>query len=566
MRLIFCYYKLFTTNAKEKLMAERESMEFDVVIVGAGPAGLSAAIRLMQVAQEKGQEVSVCLVEKGSEIGAHTLSGAVLETKALDELLPNWKELGAPLHTEVKTDSFKFLTKKGAYTLPTPPQMNNHGNYIVSLGNVCRWLGEQAEGLGVQIFPGFPAREVLYNDSGEVAGIVTGEFGRAENGEEKSGFQPAMDLKAKFTLFAEGCRGSLGKELEVKYDLRAGVDPQTYGLGIKELWQIDHNKHDLGAVTHTIGWPMDSDTYGGSFLYHLEDNQVSIGFVIGLDYKNPTLSPFEEFQRFKTHPSVRKVLEGGKRISYGARTINEGGYQSIPRVVFPGGALIGCDAGFVNVPKIKGSHTAMKSGMLAAEAVMVALANPAAEVDTTNGALAGYAETLKNSWVYDELYAVRNIRPSFQKGLWRGLFTSFMETYITKGKGKTLHHHADHAQTVPIADVTKINYPKPDGKISFDLLSSVYISNTNHAEDQPVHLQVKDMNKVLESNFSIYGSPESHYCPAGVYERIEEDGAERLQINAQNCVHCKTCDIKDPNQNITWVTPEGGGGPNYPNM
>ncbi len=550
-------------------MMGRESMEFDVVIVGAGPAGLSAAIRIKQKAKQAGKEINVCVVEKGSEVGAHILSGAVLEPRALNELIPDWKEKGAPLNVPVKKDKFRLLTKKWAFWMPTPPQMNNHGNYIVSLGNFCRWLAQQAEEMEVQIFPGFPAREVLYDKDGRVMGIVTGEFGRAENGDMKDNFQPAMELHGKYTIFAEGCRGSLGKELEKRFDLRKDADPQTYGLGVKELWQVAPGKHKIGSVTHTVGWPLDSDVYGGSFIYHIEDNQVALGLVIGLDYKNPTTSPFQEFQNFKNHPSVYKLLEGGTRISYGARTINEGGYQSIPHLAFPGGALIGCEAGFVNVAKIKGTHTAMKSGMLCADVVAEILLN---EENTTLEksnlpSLEKYEENLKKSWVYEELYKVRNIRPSFNKGLWWGLLYAFIETYITKGKdGGTLPNHSDHEQLSPAAFCKAKQYPKPDGKVTFDLLSSVYISNTNHEENQPCHLQVKNMEEMIKSNYGVYDSPESHYCPAGVYEIINDGGNKKLQINAQNCIHCKTCDIKDPNQNINWVTPEGGGGPNYPNM
>lgn len=543
--------------------AAPEVMEFDVVIVGAGPSGLSAAIRLRQLAAEKGKEISVCVVEKGSEVGAHTLSGAVLEPRALNELIPDWKEKGAPLNTPATDDRFMFLTPKKAFRLPTPPQMNNHGNYIVSLGNVCRWLAQQAEALGVQIFPGFPARQVLFDEKGNVNGVLTGEFGRAKNGEKKDSYQPPMALKGKYTLFAEGCRGSLTRGLETKFNLRQNAQPQTYGIGIKELWEIKPENHKAGTVWHSVGWPMDMKTYGGSFLYHLENNQVAIGYVIGLDYENPYLTPFKEFQRFKNHPEVRKVLLGGKRIAYGARALNEGGYQSIPQLVFPGGATIGCAAGFLNVPKIKGTHTAMKSGMLAAESVADALL-----ANRANDVLETYPEKIKASWIYPELKAVRNIRPAFRFGLLAGLVYSALDTFLLRGKAPwTFKHHADNTCLKPAKECTPIAYPAPDNEVSFDLLSSVFISNTNHEEDQPAHLTLKDAAVPVSYNLELYDGPEQRYCPAGVYEFVKgENGAPRLQINAQNCVHCKTCDIKDPSQNIVWVTPEGGGGPNYPNM
>ncbi len=542
---------------------ERESMEFDVVIVGAGPAGLAASIRLRQLAAENDQEISVCVIEKGSEVGAHILSGAVLEPRSLNELIPDWQEKGAPLNTPAAEDRFLFLTEKGSHRLPTPPQMNNHGNYIVSLGNVCRWLGEQAEGLGVEIFPGFAAAEVLYHEDGSVKGVATGDMGIGKDGEKKAHYEPGIELHAKQTFFAEGCRGSLSGALMEKFNLRDGVDPQTYGIGIKELWEIDPAKHEKGKITHTIGWPMDSKTYGGSFLYHLDDNLVSVGFVIGLDYENPYLSPFEEFQRFKTHPDIRPIFEGGKRLAYGARAINEGGLQSIPKLTFPGGLLIGCSAGFVNVPKIKGSHTAMKTGMTAAEAVFEWLAAGASGREVTS-----YPERLKKTWVWDELHRVRNIRPSFHRGLWGGLAYSGVDTYLFRGKAPwTFHNKADHSALKPKAQFSPIDYPKPDGEVSFDRNSSVFLSNTNHEEDQPAHLTLKDASVPIAVNLATYDAPEQRYCPAGVYEIVEgDDGKPQLQINAQNCVHCKTCDIKDPTQNIVWVTPEGGGGPNYPNM
>jgi len=543
---------------------ERESMGFDVVIVGAGPSGLSAAIRLRQLAEEKGREVSVCVIEKGSEIGAHILSGAVLEPRALNELLPDWKERGAPLNTPVGSDQFLLLGKTGAMRLPTPPQMNNHGNYIVSLGNVCRWLAEQAESMGVEIYPGFAAAEVLYADDGSVRGVATGDMGIGKDGECTANHQPGFELHARQTIFAEGCRGSLTKTLFEKFDLRDDADHQTYGIGIKELWEVKPENHQLGKVTHTIGWPMDSATYGGSFLYHLEDNQVAVGFVIGLDYTNPHLSPFDEFQRFKTHPKIRPTFEGGRRIAYGARAINEGGFQSVPKLTFPGGVLVGCTAGFLNVPKIKGSHTAMKSGMLAAEAVFDAVGEDAPAADT-----ASYETAIKESWVWDELYRVRNIRPSFKWGMWGGLIYSAIDTFLFRGRAPwTFKHHADHTTLKKASEAPKIDYPSPDGEVSFDKLSSVFISNTNHEENQPAHLKLRDDSVPVTVNLAEYDAPEQRYCPAGVYEIVaEDDGSNpQLQINAQNCVHCKTCDIKDPTQNINWVVPEGGGGPNYPNM
>ena len=543
---------------------ERESMEFDVVIVGAGPSGLASAIRLRQLADEKGREISVCVIEKGSEVGAHILSGAVIEPRALNELLPDWKERGAPLNTPVTEDHFLLLGKSRATKLPTPPPMKNHGNYIVSLGNFCRWLGEQAEAAGVEIYPGFAAAEVLYEENGKVKGVATGDMGIGKNGEQMANYQPGFELHAKQTIFAEGCHGSLTKTLFEKYNLRDGVGPQTYGIGIKELWEIDPDKHHPGSVVHTIGWPLDTGTYGGSFLYHLEDNQVSVGFVIGLDYTNPHLSPFDEFQRFKTHPKVRPTFEGGRRIAYGARAINEGGYQSVPKLSFPGGVLIGCTAGFLNVPKIKGSHMAMKSGMLAAEAVFNALTGEAEQAEA-----ASYEAAIKKSWIWEELRRVRNIRPSFKWGMWGGLVYSAIDTYLLRGRAPwTMKHHDDHRALKKAADAPKIEYPKPDGEVSFDRLSSVFISNTNHEENQPAHLMLEDENVPISVNLAEYDAPEQRYCPAGVYEIVaEDDGSNpKLQINSQNCIHCKTCDIKDPSQNINWVVPEGGGGPNYPNM
>ncbi len=542
---------------------ERESMEMDVVIVGAGPSGLAAAIRLRQLAEQKDRDISVCVVEKGSEVGAHILSGAVLEPRALDELIPDWKERGAPLNTPVSEDQLMLLGKSFGVRLPTPPQMRNHGNYIVSLGNLCRWMKDQAADLGVEIFEGFAAAEVLYDDDGRVKGVATGDMGIGRDGQHKETFTPGYELHARYTLFAEGCHGSLTKGLFERHNLRDGVDPQTYGIGIKELWQVDPANHHPGRVIHTIGWPLDSATYGGSFLYHLEDNQIAVGFVVGLDYTNPHLSPFDEFQRFKTHPKMRPVFEGARRIAYGARALNEGGFQSIPNLVAPGAALIGCTAGFLNVPKIKGSHTAMKSGMLAAEAAFSAIVADGGPV------LAAYPDALRKSWVWDELYLVRNIRPSFRWGLWGGMLYSAIDTYLLRGRAPwTLHHHADHTGLRKAADAPVIDYPKPDGKISFDKPSSVFVSNTNHEEDQPVHLRLKDDTVPISVNHALYDAPEQRYCPAGVYEILfdSDGGNPHLQINAQNCLHCKTCDIKDPGQNIDWAAPEGGGGPNYPNM
>ncbi|HEY7688198.1 MAG TPA: electron transfer flavoprotein-ubiquinone oxidoreductase, partial [Dongiaceae bacterium] len=508
------------------------------------------------------RDVSVCVLDKASELGAHTLSGAVLEPRALNELLPDWKEKGAPLNTPAKEDKFLLLTRQKAFRLPTPPQMNNHGNYIISLGNLCRWLGSQAEALGVEIYPGFAAAEVLYGEDGRVVGVATGNMGVGKDGQPTANFQPGVELRGRYTLFAEGCRGSLTKGLFERFKLREGVDPQTFGLGVKELWEIDPARHQQGTIIHTVGWPMDRNTYGGSFLYHLENNQVAVGFVVGLDYQNPYLSPFEELQRFKTHPAIRPFFEGGKRIAYGARAINEGGFQSIPRLTFPGGMLIGCTAGFLNVPKIKGTHTAMKSGMTAAEAVFEALAGDAPPE------LAAYPERLKQTWLWDELYRVRNLRPGFRWGMWGGLMHAGLDTYLLRGRAPwTLRHHPDHKSLKKAAECRPIDYPKPDGKVSFDRNSSVYLSNTNHEENQPVHLTLRDAAVPIRVNLAEYDAPEQRYCPAGVYEIVRnEQGAPRLQINAQNCVHCKTCDIKDPMQNINWVVPEGGGGPNYPNM
>ena len=554
----------------EREFMEREFMEFDVVIVGAGPAGLAAAIRLRQLSAETGHEVSVCVLEKGSEVGAHILSGAVIEPRALDELLPDWQERGAPLNTPVSGEKFLMLTEKRAFSVPVgalPGQMQNHGNYIVSLGNVCRWLAEQAEALGAEIYSGFAAAELLSNDKGRITGVATGDMGIAKDGSEKAGFERGMELRAKYTFFAEGCRGSLSKQLLERFHLREDCDPQTYGLGIKELWELDPAKHQQGSVIHTAGWPMDRDTWGGSFIYHLENNQAAVGYVVGLDYRNPHLSPFQEMQRFKTHPAIRPMFEGAKRIAYGARALNEGGLQSIPKLVFPGGALIGCSAGFLNVPKIKGSHNAMKTGMLAAEAAFGALKNG----DEGPGVLEAYPEAVRSSWVYQELHKARNFRPVFAKwGLWACLAYGGLELKLLGGRVPWTFRqtHEDHTRLKPAASSPKIDYPKPDGTLTFDRLSSVYISNTNHEEDQPVHLVLRDQAVAVDHNLALYDAPEQRYCPAGVYEIVRDDdgGNPQLQINAQNCVHCKTCDIKDPTQNINWVTPEGGGGPNYPNM
>ena len=546
-------------------MAEREAMEMDVVIVGAGPAGLAAAIRLMREAKAKDREISVCVLEKGSEVGAHILSGACIETRALDELIPDWRDEGAPLKVEAADDRFLYLTATKAYRLPTPAPMKNHGNYVVSLANFCRWLAEQAEGLGVEIFPGFAAAEVLYDEEGRVKGVATNAVGVTKTGEHGPNYQPGMELHARCTLFAEGCRGSLARTLFERFDLRKGVQPQTYGLGVKELWEIEPAKHRSGRIEHTIGWPLDPKTYGGSWLYHFEDNLVSVGFVVGLDYANPYLSPFDEMQRFKTHPKVRGLFEGGRRVGYGARALSEGGLQSMPKLTFPGGAIVGDAAGFLNVPKIKGTHTAMKSGMLAADAVLAALEDDAERVEPTT-----YPDLFKTSWLYDELHGVRNARPAFKWGLWPAIAYNALDTYLLRGKAPwTLKHHApDHAATKKASEASPIDYPKPDGVLTFDRLASVFLSNTNHEEDQPAHLTLKNDAVAIEVNLKEYDSPETRYCPAAVYEIVREsDGSNpKLQINAQNCVHCKTCDIKDPTQNIVWVVPEGGGGPNYPNM
>ena len=542
---------------------ERESMEFDVVIVGGGPAGLAAAIRLKQV----NGDINVCLIEKGAEIGAHILSGAVMDPHALTELIPDWKALGAPLETEVTEDRFLILSETGSFRIPNsilPDCFQNHGNYVISLGNVAKWLGEQAEALGVEIYPGFAGAEILYDDNGAVRGVATGDMGVGRDGEPTAAYQPGMELLAKYTLFAEGCRGHLGKQLEQKFNLRAESDPQTYGIGIKEQWEIKPEHHQPGLVIHSAGWPLPSDTYGGAFLYHYGENKVAVGYVVGLGYSNPYLSPFEEFQRFKTHPEIRGFFEGGKRLAYGARAIAAGGLQSLPKLVFPGGALIGDDAGFLNASRIKGSHAAIKSGMLAAEAVAEALA-----AERSGDELSRYPETFRASWLHEELHKARNFKPLMSKGLWMGTLLVGLDQLVLRGKAPwTLYNTADHSKLKPAAECSPIAYPKPDGVLTFDRLSSVFLSNTNHEEEQPCHLKLRDAAVPITLNLAKYDAPEQRYCPAGVYEIVKDEAGQnpRLQINAQNCVHCKTCDIKDPSQNITWVVPQGGEGPIYQGM
>ncbi len=541
---------------------EHETMEYDVIIVGAGPAGLAAAIKLQQLAKQSNQNISVCILEKGAQVGSHILSGAVLDPRSLKELLPNtWQQ--APLNTPVSHDSFYYLTNQRAFRLPTPKSMKNHGNYIVSLGELCQYLAKEAEALGCEIYPGFAATDLLYHENGRVMGVSTGELGIDKSGQKTSNYQPGMHLHAKQTLFAEGCRGQLSQVLMSRFSLRTNCQPQTYGLGIKEMWRVKPNRHQLGHVTHTVGWPMDHATYGGSFLYHLSDYRVALGFVVGLDYKNPWLSPFNELQRFKTHPLIRAVLEDGERIGYGARAINEGGWQSMPKLTFPGGALIGDAAGFLNVPKIKGTHTAMQSGMLAAEACFEILTTP----NVTQVEILSYQKKVDASWISNELHTVRNIRPGFRYGLWFGLMNAAFETYITRGKSPwTMTYHEDYSSLLPQNKAAPIDYPKPDGILTFDRLSSVYLSNVFHDENQPAHLKLREPNLAISINFKEYASPETRYCPAAVYELIDAESIPRLQINAQNCIHCKTCDIKDPRQNIIWTAPEGGGGPNYQSM
>ena len=547
-------------------MSERESMAYDVVVVGAGPAGLATAIRLKQLSASRGHDVSVCIVEKGSEVGAHILSGAVIDPRALAELLPDWQAQGAPLKQPVTEDRFLFLTRERSWQVPgwmLPACFRNHGNYTASLGNLCRWLGTQAEAAGVEIYPGFAAAEILYAEDGRVRGVATGAMGIGRNGERTARYQEGVELHAKYTVFAEGCRGNLGRLLEERFHLREAGAPQVYGIGLKELWELAPDRHRPGLVVHTAGWPLEADTYGGSFLYHLEDRQAAVGFVVGLGYSNPFLSPFEELQRFKTHPAIRSFFEGARRLSYGARAIAAGGLQSLPRLTFAGGLLVGDDAGFLNASRIKGTHSAMKSGMLAAEALFEALA-AGREGDEPSA----YAQAFRASWLHEELHRARNFKPWMSKGLYTGTLMVGVDQVLLRGRAPwTLKHaHADHTTLRPKDEAQPIDYPRPDGVLTFDRLSSVFLSNTNHEEDQPAHLTLENPRVAIDVNLALYDAPETRYCPAGVYEIVREAAGPRLQINAANCVHCKTCDIKDPTQNIRWVVPEGGGGPNYPNM
>jgi len=541
-------------------------MPYDVVVVGAGPAGLATAIRFKQLAAEKSRDFSVCIVEKGSEVGAHILSGAVIDPRALTELLPDWKAEGAPLNQPVTEDRFLFLGEEGSWRVPNwmlPACFRNHGNYAASLGNLCRWLATKAEALGVEIYPGFAAAEILYGDDGRVRGVATGDMGIGRNGEKTGRYQPGLELHAKYTVFAEGCRGNLGRLLMERFKLREGRGPQVYGLGVKELWEVKPERHVPGLVLHSAGWPLDADTYGGSFMYHLENNQVAVGYVVGLGYENPYLSPFEEFQRYKTHPAIRGFFEGGRRVAYGARAISAGGLQSIPRLTFPGGLLVGDDAGFLNAARIKGSHAAIKSGMLAAESIHAAL-----EAGREGDEVTAYPEAFAKSWLHEELHRARNFKPLMSRGLYGGSILFGIDQVLLRGKAPwTLAHRlADHETLRKKSECTPIAYPKPDGVLTFDRLSSVFVSNTHHEEDQPAHLTLANPAIAIDVNLALYDAPETRYCPAGVYEIVSEGGKPRLQINAANCVHCKTCDIKDPTQNIRWVVPEGGGGPNYPNM
>jgi len=550
------------------MRTDREKMEYDVVIVGAGPAGLSSSIKLKQLSKEHNIDISVCIVEKGPEVGAHILSGAVFETKALDELFPEWKKMSHPKMSPVIKEDFIFMNKQKSFKIPNfflPQTMKNHKNYIISLSNMCRWLATEAENLGVEIYPGFAAKEILYDNENTVAGVATGDMGVDKNNEKGPSFEPGIELIAKYTLFAEGCRGHLGKELIKKYNLDKDKSPQSYGIGLKEIWEIEEQNHKEGSIMHSAGWPLKNDVYGGSFLYHMEKNQISLGFVMGLDYENPYISPYQEFQRFKTHPKIKNILKNGRRVAYGARALNEGGYQSLPKLYFPGGALIGCEAGTLNVAKIKGSHTAMKSGILASEAVFNNLKK---SPDTIEG-LSDYEDNFYKSWAGKELKKARNFRPGFKYGLIFGTILGVLDQVIFKGNAPwTINlKHADHLATKPANKVKKIVYEKPDGEITFDRLTNLAFSGTNHQENQPIHLKILDDDVPIKHNLPIYDSPEQLYCPAGVYEIInDENNDKKLQINAQNCLHCKTCDIKDPSQNINWTTPEGGGGPNYPNM